>query len=139
MALPPYRILVVDDLKDWRTTLRGLLEDEGYKVEVAESQKKALLALEAQEFDLAVIDIRLVEKEEGNTAGLDLAERIKQRWSDVKVVIITGYDTPDTVKRALVPNDQGVRIAEEYALKDPASIKNLPLIIRTILERTKTP
>lgn len=139
MAIPTHRILVVDDLKDWRTTLRGLLRDEGYRVEVAESQQKALSALEAQEFDLAVIDIRLVEKEEGNTAGLDLAEEIRQRWPDVKIVIITGYDTPDTVERALVPNNQGVRIAEEYVFKDPASIENFPSIIRTILEHPKTP
>lgn len=139
MAIPTHRILVVDDLKDWRTTLRGLLRDEGYRVEVAESQQKALSALETQEFDLAVIDIRLIEKEEGNTAGLDLAEEIRQRWPDIKIVIITGYDTPDTVERALVPNNQGVRIAEEYVFKDPASIENFPSIIRTILEHPKTP
>ena len=33
----PYRILVVDDLADWRSTLRGLLNDAEYQVETAES------------------------------------------------------------------------------------------------------
>ena len=37
MALKPYKILVVDDLADWRSTLRGLLNDAGYQVEIAGS------------------------------------------------------------------------------------------------------
>jgi ATP-dependent Lon protease len=125
------KILVVDDLPDWRATVGGLLEDAGYDVQVADSSTAALALLETDHFDLAVLDVRLDETDEGNTEGLDLAAEIKQRWPATKVVMITGYDRPDTMRRAMEPDAQGRRLVANYILK--TQIEGLVEIVREAL------
>ncbi|MBN1922059.1 MAG: response regulator [Anaerolineae bacterium] len=133
MKKSPYRILIVDDLDDWRTTLGGLLRDDGFFVEVADSRENAISALETENFDLALIDMRLDETQEGDTTGLSLASEIRQRRPGIKIVIITGYDSPDTAGCAIQPNDRGEKIADEYMLKQDA--KAVPAIIKGVLSR----
>ena len=111
------KILVVDDLPDWRTTLSGLLVDEGYDVQVADSSNAAVALLEADHFDLALLDMRLDESDEDNTEGLDLAAEIKQHWPTTQVVIITGYGTTDTMRQAMEPDAQGRRLVANYIPK----------------------
>jgi|YNPNPStandDraft_1061719.scaffolds.fasta_scaffold11615_4 DNA-binding NtrC family response regulator len=112
------KILVVDDLPDWRATLSGLLADEGYEVYVADSSDSALNLISAHHgFDLALIDMRLDESDEENTEGLDLAAKIKQRWPATKVLIITGYGTSEAIKRAMEPDSQGRRLVENFIPK----------------------
>ena len=117
MTLQPHKILVVDDLADWRSTLRGLLNDAGYQVETAESFSDAVAWLESQQFDLALVDMRLDETDEDNTTGLDLAGVIRQRWPLTKIVIITGYGTTERLRQAMEPNPQGYRLADDYIPK----------------------
>jgi CheY-like chemotaxis protein len=126
-----HKILVVDDLPDWRATLSGLLVDEGYNVQVADSSARALRLLETSRFDLAVLDMRLDESDEDNTEGLDLAAEIRQRWPAVKVVIITGYGTPDTMRRAREPDIQGQRLTEEYIPK--TQTEELAQVVQRVL------
>jgi DNA-binding NtrC family response regulator len=112
-----HKILVVDDLSDWRTTLSGLLVDAGYDVQVADSSASALKLLETDPFALAVLDMRLDESDEDNTEGLDLAAKIKAQWPAVKVVIITGYGTPERMRQALEPDQRGQRLVVDYIPK----------------------
>jgi CheY-like chemotaxis protein len=111
------RILVVDDIEDWRVTLSGLLLDEGYEVEVADSSANALALLDAHTFDLALLDVRLVESEDGNTEGLTLASKIRDIRPRVKIVFITGYDTPEMVRQAREPDANGLTLAEDLIPK----------------------
>jgi CheY-like chemotaxis protein len=126
------KILVVDDLADWRATLSGLLEDAGYTVQVAESSTEALNLLESQRFDLAVLDMRLDETDEDNTEGLDLAADIKGRWPATKVVIVTGYGTPGTMRKAMEPDAKGRRLVDNYVPKTQA--EDLIQIVQGLLE-----
>ena len=125
------KILVVDDLPDWRATLGGLLVDEGYDVEVADSSTRALELLETSHFDLAVLDMRLDETDEGNTEGLNLAAEIKQHWPAIKLVMITGYGTPDTMRRAMEPDAQGRRLVANYIPK--TETEELVQVVREVL------
>ncbi len=127
------KILVVDDLLDWRTTLGGLLEDAGYDVQVAESSPAALELLKTSHFDLAVLDMRLDETDESNTEGLDLADEIKQHWPTTEVVMITGYGTPDTMRRAMEPDTQGRRLVANYIPK--TQTEELVKIVQEVLAR----
>lgn len=112
-----YTILVVDDLPDWRATLSGLLEDVGYRVQAASSSDKALDLLASDCFNLAVLDVRLDETDEGNTEGISLARKIKEHWPSVKVVIITGYGTSEIIKQAIEPDTDGSKLAVDYIPK----------------------
>lgn len=111
------RILVVDDVKDWQITLSGLLEDEGYEVMAVGNRESALEAIETNKFALAVIDIRLDETDEENTGGIDLAGEVKRLQSNLPVVIITGYETPDYIARAFKPDEGGQSLAADFVRK----------------------
>jgi CheY-like chemotaxis protein len=130
MTGKPHKILVVDDLADWRNTLNGLLADEGYAVRVAGSSDEALQLFGRDQFDLALIDVRLDETDDNNTEGLSLAREIRKRWPNTKVVIITGYGTQSIVERAMRPT-QGHKLAENYIQKD--GIYELAGIVREVL------
>ena len=126
-----HKILVVDDLPDWRATLGGLLKDAGYDVLVADSSARARELLRTDRFDAAVLDIRLDETDEGNTEGLDLAAEIKQHWPDTKVVMITAYSTTDTTRRAMEPDAQGRRLVANYIPK--TETEELVKIVQEVL------
>lgn len=129
-----FRILVVDDLDDWRKTLGGLLREEGYKVDAASSYDTALKMLRSHKFDLAILDVRLDETDENNTQGLDLASEIKQRWSSTKTIIITGYDSPEIVRRAMEPQGTGKkRLADDFVAKTETD--NLVKSVQSLLTK----
>jgi two-component system, NtrC family, response regulator len=111
------KILVVDDLPDWRKTLGGLLTDSGYKVEVADSFKTAIDLLKKKTFDLALLDVRLDETDETNTGGLDLAAKIKSFWPSTKIIIITGYQTQEILDRSLKTNNKGEKLVADFIPK----------------------
>ena len=62
--------------------------------------------------------MRLDETDETNTQGLDLASEIKRHWASVKTIVITGYDNPAIVKRAMEPQAPGKkRLADDFIPK----------------------
>jgi len=87
-------VLVVDDEKNIRRTLRMVLETEGYAVAEAESAEEALKLLEAEPVDLGVFDVRLPGMD-----GLTLLSRARELWRDLPVIVISGHaETPDVVE-----------------------------------------
>jgi CheY-like chemotaxis protein len=126
-----HTILVVDDLRDWRNTIGGLLVDEGYEVCAAGSADEALQVLAEKPFDLAVIDIRLDETDEKNREGLDLAARIKRDWQNTKVVLITGYDTTEIMGRAFARDGGEQPIVKDYVSK--TKTEELVVRVRQVL------
>ncbi|HUK65355.1 MAG TPA: sigma-54 dependent transcriptional regulator [Anaeromyxobacteraceae bacterium] len=87
-------VLVVDDEKNIRRTLRMVLETEGYAVLEAESAEEALTLLEAEPVDLGLFDVRLPAMD-----GLALLVRARELWRDLPVIVISGHaETPDVVE-----------------------------------------
>jgi DNA-binding NtrC family response regulator len=124
------KILIVDDALDWRDILAGLIEDfyPDYVVVTAGSVEEAKDRLAQDTFDLAILDIRLDDSDEGNTQGLSLMEFIRQHHPHTPVFIITGYGNLDTVERAMRPNEAGVRLAVDYIEKDKVHTDLLPRV-----------
>jgi DNA-binding NtrC family response regulator len=86
-------LLVVDDEKNIRRTLRMVLEAEGYEIQEAESAEEAVKLLEAEPVDLGIFDIRLPGMD-----GLSLLSRARELWKDLPVIVISGHaDTSDVV------------------------------------------
>ncbi len=118
MAERTYSILIVDDIADWRETIKGLLEDEGYIVEVAGSTMEAVEKLKKMSFDLAMVDIRLDETDEWNIEGLDtLAQIIKNDYPHIKTIVLTGYATQRTLEQAMKPDASGERLVDYFMEK----------------------
>ncbi len=94
-------VLIVDDYSDWRDMLSGLIQREGHWVEVAGSREEALVHLdENRDPDLVILDIRLVETEENNEDGMRLLAVIRERLPFTRVIMVTGYGTMETQRRA---------------------------------------
>ena len=85
-ATPGAQILVVDDSEEVREVLRELLSQQGHTVVTCEDGESALAELETRRFGLAMVDVGLP-----GISGLDVAKKLKGRWPDATVVVMTGY------------------------------------------------
>lgn len=82
------RILIIDDDENIRKVLTTIFEEEGYIVESVGTAKKAIAETERQFYNLALIDIRLPDRE-----GVELLTRMKDTTPRMRKIIITGYPT----------------------------------------------
>jgi DNA-binding NtrC family response regulator len=80
-------ILVVDDDPLMCQQLERLYTDEGYRVTLASLLEQAQQVLEKEDTDLVVTDVRLA----GPLDGVELTRLIAERWSDIPVIVMTGY------------------------------------------------
>ncbi|MEW5958143.1 MAG: response regulator [Chloroflexota bacterium] len=116
-ALSGGKILVVDDLPDWRDMIGGLLKDAGYDVHVAADADEAMRLLRQQPYHVAIVDLRLDERDENNKEGLVLAERMKEFLPELAILFLTGHADIPAVKYALKPRADRSSIAFDFLEK----------------------
>ncbi|MFH1027669.1 MAG: sigma-54 dependent transcriptional regulator, partial [Pseudomonadota bacterium] len=90
-----HTILVVDDEKDIRTSLSGILEDEGYEVITAASGADGIECARQELPDLILLDIWMPGMD-----GLETLEKLKSIFPQVTVIMISGHGTIETAVRA---------------------------------------
>lgn len=117
------RILVVDDDEGIRKTLSAILQDEGYEVDTAESGKEAILKSNAGFYNLALIDVRLLDMQ-----GTELLTRVKDTVPRMRKIIITGYPTVHNAMEAVNRN------ADAYLIK-PFDMGKLLFVIKDQLRK----
>jgi DNA-binding NtrC family response regulator len=91
------KVLVVDDEKSIRITLKEFLEDEGFLVTTADCFAEALRVLKACDFDVAVIDRVL----SNGHSGLDIIEHMYTAYPLCKTILITAYPTIESAQVCL--------------------------------------
>jgi DNA-binding NtrC family response regulator len=116
------RILIVDDDENIRKVLQAILEDEGYKVETAETAKKGIERSEKAFYNLALIDVRLPDME-----GIELLSKLRGTKPKMRKIIVTGYPT---LQNAVSAVNKG---ADAYVVK-PFDVEK---ILQTIREHLK--
>ena len=94
VRLPP--VLVVDDEKNMRLSLKTVLTDESYPVRAVESAEEALGLLEREEFFMVITDARL-----GGMSGYEFLGKARAKWPDLPMVMITAYATPKLAVEAI--------------------------------------
>ena len=99
------RILVVDDSIGPREAIRMILKDS-YDIVTAEDGYKALNYLREEEFDMAIVDIKMA-----GIDGITLLQKIKENKPDIEVILMTAYASIDTARKALTHG------ALEYLIK----------------------
>jgi len=82
-------ILVVDDDPDIVAQTRAVLTAAGYRVVTAESERQAEDLLRETVPDLAVLDLMM----ENQDSGFILAHRLKRRWPELPVIIVTAVSS----------------------------------------------
>ena len=115
-------ILVVDDDKSILRTFTRILQKNGYKIDTAETGKEAIEKANKNQYDLALVDIRLPDMD-----GTDLLAKIKKQLKNTIKIMITGFPSLESGVKAL---DEG---ADAYLVK-PVKPEELLMLIREKLK-----
>jgi len=83
------KILIVDDEEDICTLLKAQLTSEGFDVTGVYSGTKAIDELQARDYDIAIIDVRLPD-----INGVEILRTIRKSKPGTFVIMITAYDDP---------------------------------------------
>jgi DNA-binding NtrC family response regulator len=89
------RVLVADDDPDVLAALKLLVKAEGFEVETATSPAQALAALEARDFDAALLDLNYARDTTSGREGLELIERLRALDATLPVVVMTAWGSVD--------------------------------------------
>jgi len=120
------RILIVEDERKVAQALQEGLEREGYEVTLAGTGEEGYYLLDAQSFELVVLDLMLPGR-----SGLEILERLRSRDRGIPVLILTARDT---VQDRVVGLDTG---ADDYLVK-PFAFPELAARIRALLRRGRS-
>ncbi|MEQ9188030.1 MAG: sigma-54 dependent transcriptional regulator [Cryomorphaceae bacterium] len=118
------RILIIDDERPIRSTLREILEYEKLEIEEAEDGKKGIELFLKSDFDVVLCDIKMPGMD-----GIDVLERMQASKPDVPVIMISGHGTIDTAVESLKKG------AYDYIPKPP-DLNRLLVSVRNALDRT---
>lgn len=116
------RILVIDDEKNIRLTLKQALEAEGYEVVSAVNGEEGLEELRGGEFDVILVDMKMP-----GMSGLEFIEKARG-MTQAAVVMITAYGTVETAVKAM-------KLGAVDFLSKPFSPESIRTLVRDILER----
>lgn len=118
-------LLIVDDERAIREACREIAISLGYSANIADSAEQAYRALEMQNFDAVLLDLRLP-----GAGGLDALRRIRERRPDAVVVVVTGYGTVQSAVQAMKNG------AYDYVTK-PFSVDELKLLLERVASHLK--
>jgi DNA-binding NtrC family response regulator len=126
-SAPPPRLLIADDQPDVLEALRLLLKPEGYAVESVTSPGNFFAALEAREYDLALVDLNYTRDTTSGAEGLDLLSKVQAIDPTVPVIVMTAWGSVELAVEAMR------RGAKDFVTK-PWDNARLIAIVRTQLE-----
>jgi len=121
------RVLIADDQSDVLEALRLLLKGEGFQLETASSPAGVLAAIEAREFDVALIDLNYTRDTTSGEEGLNLLSRIQGIDPTLPVVVMTAWGSVEVAVEAMR------RGARDFIQK-PWDNARLLAIVRTQIE-----
>lgn len=116
------RILIVDDELDIRSTLAGILEDEGFQVRLASEGAAALRAVRDDPPDMVLLDIWMPGMD-----GLEVLTKIKDLDADLPVVMISGHGNVETAVKA-------TKLGAYDFLEKPLSLDLVILTTRNVMD-----
>src|SRR3989344_1867555 len=89
-----YKLLIVEDDKDLRDSLKELFVEAGYFVKTASDGVEALRQINNNQFDLVILDLGLPVM-----SGESVCLEIRKKYPELRIVILTAKDTiPDVIK-----------------------------------------
>lgn len=118
------RILVIDDERSIRNTLKDILEYEKHEVELAEDGPKGLEKVKNSEFDIVLCDIKMPGMD-----GIEVLEKLTEISSDIPVVMISGHGNIDTAVEAIKKG------AFDF-IEKPLDLNRLLITIRNAMDKS---
>ena len=118
-------ILVIDDERSIRNSLKDVLEYEKHNVDVAEDGIEGLALFEKGTFDLVLCDIKMPKMD-----GLELLQKIFEITSDIQVIMISGHGNIETAVDAIKKG------AYDF-IEKPLDLNRLLITVKNALDKTK--
>jgi two-component system, NtrC family, nitrogen regulation response regulator NtrX len=116
-------ILIVDDERGIRETLRGVMEDEGFVADAVASGEDCLKAVERRDYGCVLLDVWLP-----GIDGLETLKQLRANGSNAAVVIISGHGNIETAVRA-------TKLGAFDFIEKPLSIEKTVLVVRNALRQ----
>jgi two-component system nitrogen regulation response regulator NtrX len=118
------RILVIDDEKSIRNTLKEILTYEGFEVVEAQDGMEGLKFVEKEKFDIILSDIKMPKMD-----GIEVLEKLQELSPETPVVMISGHGNIDTAVEAIRKG------AFDYISK-PLDLNRMLVTIRNAMDRS---
>ena len=118
------KILIIDDERGIRSTLKEILEYENYTVDQAEDGEKGLEALSKNKYDVVLCDIKMPKID-----GMEVLEKSREISPDIPFIMISAHGTIDTAVEATKKG------AYDFLVKPP-DLNRLLVTVRNALEKT---
>jgi two-component system nitrogen regulation response regulator NtrX len=118
-------ILVVDDEPGVRSSLGGVLRDEGYTVEAVSSGEACLERVTRGSIDLIILDVWLPGMD-----GLATLARLRERQVDAQIVLISGHGNIESAVRA-------IKLGAFDFVEKPLSLEKTVLVVRNALRQRR--
>lgn len=115
-------ILIVDDEIDIREILQFNLENEGYKIDLAESAEEALKVLRP-DHQLILLDVMM-----GGISGFKMADQLRKSGNETPIIFLTARDTENDLLT-------GFSIGGDDYIVKPFSIKEVIARVKSVLKR----
>jgi len=120
------KVLIVDDEQNVCQSLKDVLEDEGYQVEIAFSGEEALEKIPELHPDVVLLDVLMPT----GIDGLETLKRIKDEWPSIAVVMISAHGTIDMALKA-------IELGAVDFIEKPPHLERLLARIRQTVEQRK--
>ena len=120
-----FKVLVAEDEDITLRNIIEALEEGGFNVQGARNGVEALKKLDAEHFDVLITDIKMPEM-----SGIELLEKTKEKYPDIKVIITTGFGSISSAIEAIKKG------ASDYITK-PFDLDELTMKVTKINEEER--
>lgn len=117
------RILIIDDERSIRSTLREILEYEQYEVDEAQDGAEGLDKIQTGNFDLVFCDIKMPKMD-----GLEVLSALQKLNTDIPIVMISGHGTVETAVDA-------TKLGAFDFISKPLDLNRLLITVRNALDK----
>jgi DNA-binding NtrC family response regulator len=118
------KILVIDDERSIRNTLKEILEYEKHEVEVAADGMSGLELLNNKTFEIALLDIKMPEMD-----GMEVLTKINDTFPELPVVMISGHGNVDTAVSA-------IKLGAYDFIEKPLDLNRIMVTIKNALDKS---
>jgi DNA-binding NtrC family response regulator len=130
------QVLIVDDLPNWRETLTDLLVADGHTVYAVAEPSQAMEFLFKKPVDVAILDLRLQDKDMYDVRGVQLLQEIRAKSPRTRVLMMTGFQSDGLLEK--IPH---VYEVDAFWLKNPVEhrfdIELFRQEIRALVEKSR--
>ncbi|MGF7059011.1 response regulator [Brassicibacter mesophilus] len=117
------KILVVDDEKNIRMTLKQCLIGENYEIDLAVNGEEGLVKMQENQYDLVLLDIKMP-----GLTGMQVLQKIRETHHNIDVIMMTAYGT---IEKAV----EAMKLGAIDFISKPFTPDEIREIVRNVLDR----